>query len=382
VPLRSQALRGAAALVALVAVGSSAGASVAAAIGAGRVAAVAPTIENLSQLALDGSRDGYGLFVTSSGRSCRTYVAKTTDGGAKFSAPVHLNGCNMLIAADSSGDVFVYGKQLFVSHDGGSTFSRLPSFSDVDQIVTVGSSVWLATAVCSTTTAVSCPLRLYLSSNGGASWSLAREQPTGAVGWAGGGGGTYLVRVGPAQGWVLSHPPTSSRKSALYYTTNSGQTWANRTLPCPKGVVGYFNATASPHGAFWASCANVPDGQVQLKSVEVSLDEGATWKSGATCRTTSELLCQGLLAGIAAISWHSAWIVSEHGELLVTHDAGKTWTWVSPIGDAKGGVSSVQVQFFNEKVGVASGTAPSGRPVLLWWTDNGGTTWKVTRPSF
>jgi hypothetical protein len=341
---------------------------------------VTPTIGDLSQIAFDSAGVGYGLFVTGGG-VCRTYVAKTTDAGAKFSALVHLNGCDSSIAADAHGDVFVYGKQLLVSHNDGASFTALSSFDDVDQVVTFGDSVWLARAVCSTKTAVSCPLRLYVSANGGVSWTLSVHQPSGAVGWAAGGGGTYLVLVDATIGFVLSHPPNSNKSSPLYFTNNGGQSWTTRSLPCPSGVGGYFNATASPHGAFWAACAGKPEKAVQLKSVEVSTNEGASWKKGATCRSTGALLCQGTLEGIAAISWHSAWVTSQHGDLLVTHDSGKSWASVSSIGDAAGGSSAVQVQFFNEKVGVATGTAPSGHPVLMWWTDNGGTTWTVTRPS-
>jgi photosystem II stability/assembly factor-like uncharacterized protein len=74
-----------------------------------------------------------------------------------------------------------------------------------------------------------------------------------------------------------------------------------------------------------------------------------------------------------------AWITSERGDLLVTHDAGQSFAWVRPIGDAV--ASPAQVQFFNERDGFAAGTAPSGKAVLLWWTNNGGNAWNVTRPS-
>ena len=60
---------------------------------------------------------------------------------------------------------------------------------------------------------------------------------------------------------------------------------------------------------------------------------------------------------------------------------GQVLAWVQPIGDATGASSAVQVQFFGEKVGFTGGTAPSGSPVLLWWTDNSGTTWSVTHPT-
>lgn len=341
-----------------------------------------PTMANLTAVAFDGARAGYGLFATSSGSSCRTWVARTVNGGATFSAPVHLQGCNTSIAADTRGDVFVYGRQLLVSHDDGAAFAQLPSFTDVDQIVAVGAaSVWLATAVCAKKAAVSCPLHVYDSTNGGATWSLTKKQPAGAVGWAAGGGGTYLVRVNGGIGYVLSHPPNIGRSSALYYTGNGGRSWATRSLPCPKGVGGYFNATASPRGALWAACAGLPDGHVQMKSVEVSVDEGASWQKGAVCRNTTSLLCQGTLDGIATISWHSAWLSSTHGPLLVSHDSGASWAAVAQIGDAVGGPPISTVQFFNEHDAVAIGTAPSGHPVLLWWTDNGGETWTVTRPS-
>jgi hypothetical protein len=365
---------------AVLALGGSIAVPLAGASGVEHVALAPPTIANLTATAFDSAGVGYGLFVTG-GSGCHTYVARTTNAGATFSAPVRLEGCNTSIAADARGDVFVYGRQLLVSHNDAATFTTMPSLGNVDQVVTFGPTVWLARAVCATKTAVSCPLRLYVSSDGGASWALTAQQPNGAVGWAAGGGGTYLVRVDAVIGFVLSHPPNSNTKSPLYFTNNDGRNWTTRSLPCPKGVGGYFNVTASPHGALWAACAGIPQRNVQLKSVEVSLNEGATWKKGATCRSTSGLLCQGTLEGIAAISWHTAWLASEHGDLLVTHDSGKSWASVSPIGDAGSGASDAQVQFFNEKDGVVDGTAPSGSRVLLWWTDNGGMTWTVTRPT-
>jgi hypothetical protein len=151
-------------------------------------ASVAPRaavrVVDLSQLAMVDLKVGYGLFITHGGQGCRTYVARTTDGGVRFSAPVHLGGCDTSIAADAHGDVFVYGRQLLVSHDDAATFVTATSFSDVDQIVTLGDSAWLATATCTTPTAASCPLELFVSSNGGDSWSLAPHQPSGAVGWS------------------------------------------------------------------------------------------------------------------------------------------------------------------------------------------------------
>jgi photosystem II stability/assembly factor-like uncharacterized protein len=342
-------------------------------------AEVRPSVGNLTQLAMIDLKVGYGLFVTHAGASCRTYVARTTDGGARFSPLVHLNGCNTSIAADAHGDVYVYGKQLFVSHDDAATFTKEAAFSDVEQVVTLDDSAWLAMVTCPTTTAVSCPLELFASSNGGVSWSLLANQPPGAVGWSAGGGGTYLVRVNAGTGYVLSHPPNVFTKTPLYFTDDAGRSWTQRVVPCPRDAGGYVNATASPRGALWAACAGEPSAGVQRKAVEVSIDEGAKWEKGASCQSATAVMCQGYLNGIAAISRYRAWITSQRGDLLVTHDAGTSFAWVRPIGDAV--ASPAQVQFFNERDGFAGGTAPSGKTVLLWWTNDGGSTWSVTHPS-
>jgi len=151
-------------------------------------------INDLSQVAMRNSQQGYGLFVTSDGTPCKTYVARTSDGASTFHALAHAPGCGGMLATDSEGDAFLGDSDaLFVSHDSDAAWFRIPEPGRVAQVVAVGATVWAAFASCRSKLATDFPLELSVSMNGGRPWRLDAAQPNGARGWSDGGGGTYLV---------------------------------------------------------------------------------------------------------------------------------------------------------------------------------------------
>ncbi|HVB44605.1 MAG TPA: hypothetical protein VNF47_18155 [Streptosporangiaceae bacterium] len=93
---------------------------------------------------------GYGQFVAERGAACRAGVGSTSDGGARFSAPVQVVSWNCAdsqpagtLAFDGQGDGFLYGHGLFVSHDGGRSWAVSRPSGQVLAIAPSGRSVWM-----------------------------------------------------------------------------------------------------------------------------------------------------------------------------------------------------------------------------------------------
>ncbi|MGH9089022.1 MAG: hypothetical protein ACRDYZ_13090 [Acidimicrobiales bacterium] len=86
----------------------------------------------LQEIAFFNPTLGYGLFRRTPAGFCELAVAKTTDGGSHFAAPVPVAPCDRFggattgLALDDHGDGFVYGTSLFVTHDGGTSWQLDP----------------------------------------------------------------------------------------------------------------------------------------------------------------------------------------------------------------------------------------------------------------
>jgi photosystem II stability/assembly factor-like uncharacterized protein len=357
----------------------------------------------LSGISFATPLDGYGLFLAEGSSRCRYAVGRTSDGGARFTAVVAVASwsCGQLppaqaLAFDSSGDGFLYGPGLFLTHDAGASWGRAAvpggATSRVLSVVATGRSVWLLEERCAPR-AQRCGLRLMESADGGRSWRGSPAQPPGATASPAAGLGTgnpaagaWLIRIGQSSAYVVSRPPVRPGVAAddvpIWFTSNGGASWSRRPAPCGINALD-DSASVAPDGALFVACAGEPAAGVQAKSVARSTDQGKSWTVHRWC-PGKVLGCPPLYAGylgqIAAADARTAFLAGPRSSLMVTRDGSSRWAMVRPqIGGDAGGTSQVIVFSRSDAVVLGDGDDYSERPVI-WRTSDGGQHWTVTVP--
>jgi photosystem II stability/assembly factor-like uncharacterized protein len=352
----------------------------------------APSL-TLTDAAFLSPTSGYGLFTADSGVTCSVYVGSTSNSGATFAHLAAAGSSSCLsgygathLTADGQGDLFAYGPNLYVSHNNGSSWTTDKQPGNVLTVSAVGKSVWMAESICSTPTAATCSLHLESSSDGGSSWQdltlpsrLSVENiPDMPV--------AVLVRTGALTGYVGVADPASTTTTPLYYTSNGGSSWVNRTIGCGGQTVAM---SAAPDGTLLAVCGAAPVTGNQAKSSVISTDGGENWTTQFICSGKQTPLppCalsfffNGYLGSIVAVSASTAFMVGVRTALEETTDGGKSWAPVTPplVGSTDG---TWRVTFCNATDGIVVGNSVTAPPApTIWSTSNGGTTWTATVPS-
>jgi len=351
-----------------------------------------------------GPQTGYGFFQTQGNVTCTDAVAKTTDGGTRFTSLVRVArfGCNgsapvSALAFDAYGDGFLYGPRLFVTHDGGRRWARRTAQGAVIAVSAVGRSVWMLEDVCphgpSPVGVPRCPLRLLESSDGGRTWVPSRTLPAGAVADPDfaepvASGQTWLVRVSSSAGYLLSDPTDGNRLGSptapLWYTDDDGASWTTRRIVCAERDALSIVLSAARHGALVAVCAGEPSAGFQPKSSSVSTNGGRTWAVHGPCTTDyacrKGVLSDGYLGEVDAVTAHTAYVIGPRNPLVFTHDGGLTWHVQNAVGYGNG--SPAQVTFFGRDDGVVVGRPNTATaPVTIWRTTNAGKTWTAVTPT-
>jgi Photosynthesis system II assembly factor YCF48 len=342
--------------------------------------------------------DGFGAFQweSLSGRTCKDYVGRTENGGATFSPLVHVMSWDCAnrdfdteLTSDGRGDLFLFGPQLYVSHNNALTWSAASHLGPILDVDAVGRSIWALRSICTSAEvarSTPCGASLLESTNGGRTWQLS-PSPWGSTNEIADDPATmqtYLVRLSQDTAYVMLSPsPLFSGKPSttpLWFTTNGGRTWANREAPCH---IGAWSAAFSvaPDGTLMTVCASQPSAGMQLKTVLESSNGGRSWTLKAGGSGTSFLeIDDGYLGSIDLLSKNKAFLVGGRSSLMETLDGGATWKAVQPhIGSTAGG--TFQVTFFGGSDGLVLGNNDNDNErMTLWKTIDAGASWKVVIP--
>lgn len=369
----------------------------------------AQTTPTLERVAFFDQEQGYGLFEQRSadGSLCTWLIAKTTDGGAHFdrlgtvdSWSCANNPDASFLAFDDHGDGFVYGPQLFVTHDGGRTWTAHSEPGTVLAVSALGYSIWMVEARCNSTNApasdATCPLAVFESADGGRNWGPAPSEPQGAAAGAAAPslesaqGQSWLLRVNQSSAYVMSNPTSTQNGSSntvpLWHTNDGGVSWMPEQVPCGLSALSAVMDRA-PDGTLVAVCAGEPSAGFQPKSMSVSSDEGVNWSVESQCadrlapQCTSSPLSYGYLGSVSATSPSTVFVTGVRSPLVATHDGGASWNADQSIGDVNG--SPAQVVFFDATNGIVLGRENTGTsPVVIWHTADGGGSWSELTPRF
>ncbi len=335
---------------------------------------------------------GFGVFTreSQSGETCADFVGGSTDGGAVFTALVHVmswdcssDEFSSSLTSDGRGDVFLYGPQLFISHNNAKTWSRDSQPGSVLDVDAVGLSVWMVESICTraeVAMTTPCPVRLIESTDGGRTWETSPTSPPSAKTGLREAtlGQSFLTRTNRSTSYLMLSPQLhlsgSPDSAPLWYTTNGGKTWLNREVPCLMGAMSAVFSLA-PDGTMMTVCASEPSAGNQPKTVLESTDGGRTWVAKTGSDTDG-----GYLGSIDLVSSEKAFLVGGRSSLLETRDGGIHWAAVEPvIGSTAGGTS--EVKFFNGSHGLVLGNDDNDHERLtLWSTVDGGAHWKVVVP--
>jgi len=304
------------------------------------------------------------------------------------------------MAADDSGDVFVYGPGLNASHDHGRAWSRVRGTGKVLAVAAARRSVWMLRQSCAASGVLRCDARLMVSADGGRHWRRPPVQPDRAryrpSGHPSGpfSDQDWLVRTGAKSGYVLFPPGTArATKSAgagslnalLRYTSNGGASWVTERVPCARQTFdGVTMATVPGTRDLAAICAGEPGGlaptPTQAKLVAVSVNGGRSWRVRLPCSLDINnaegcVLATAFTSQIAALSASAIYKVGTEAGLVASHDGGTVWKVLSLPDGA--GADTYQVQFFGKSRGRVVGISTAGIVPAIWTTTDGGARWSI-----
>src|ERR1017187_3926447 len=367
---------------------------------AGRTAI--PPNTRLTNIVFYNLSRAYGAFLVQGSVTCSDRFGLTNNGGATFSVPAPVvswpcanNAPVSSLAFDSHGDGFFYGPKLFITHNGGVTWSLSDQRGAVLSVEALGGSIWMletSHSVSSSSSSTSkVALRLLSSTNGGRTWSVLPTPQSAEVRPANAGGSGWLVRINQTSAYLASSPNTHLGvpvgSTPLWFTTNSGATWTSRTIPCA-GFYPNMTLSAAPDGTLFDVCAGEPGMGNQLKATLRSTNEGRSWRVRPMCHISSSnaLRCtagsqfSGYLGEIDAVSSSTVYLVGERSSLMISRIGGVTWTVVPPrLGGDAGG--TFQVIFFGSSTGIVLGDNDRDNELpTLWSTTDGGAHWTSREP--
>ena len=360
----------------------------------------APVPRNFQPTSVTFVGQGIGAVIGQAGTPGRcpiipvdcTSLAGTSDYGTSWygvSAPVTgapdgSRGVGQLRFLDTR-EGWAFGPELWVTHDGGSTWTREKTYGmRVTDLETAGNRAFALFATCTgggADYAARCTsFSLYTSVAGTDQWQPASGPaaslplPPGAAGHA--ASASLVLTGGPAggQGYLLAP------SGALLTGPITGAAWtvASPSAPCQPGAPG---PGGQPTGALLAVdsavlvlvCASATNtaSDTQAKLVFESSDGGAHWSKAAAAPPA------GIATSVATQAQDHLVVLATDAGLYRSGDGGLTWqrTRASPAGAAAGETGFSYVGMTSLTNGVALPADPGLHEVFI--TTNGGISWQA-----
>jgi len=298
--------------------------------------------------------DGWALLGDPADAHAQFYVEATHDGGKTWLRPVAIGtpgigaGQPRHIHFVYRDDGFVYGGQfVLATHDGGRMWVGPNLPSDVVAITGQEGVTWSASANCPVP---NCPYSVYVSPDGGKSWSRAAPVPV-------------VPRDARSFG-IAGLLVMAKGSSDLAITTDDGATWTKIAGPCPAGTG--TNEAGTPDGQeIWEVCSSSPP-SAPTSQVFVSEDSGKTWQQRAP--TFAGFGVDAVLAPTPG----TVLVASDTSNgMAISHDGGMSWSRCA-TDPRNAAIESVSYSA-DGSVAVAIDNV-----YVVWISIDGGNTWNKT----
>jgi photosystem II stability/assembly factor-like uncharacterized protein len=310
-----------------------------------------------------------------------TAVLRTTDGGATWvnatPAGLRVAPANSFFLNTTTGWVAIPGADptigtLYHTTDGGVTWTSTSVPFGGGSIKFVDSLhgwelVRLSAGMSHEAVAI------FRTSDGGATWSqVLIDDPTVS------GSSDSLPLVGDkngitalddSHGWVTGAQP-SSDFIYIYTTQDGGTTWTHQDLTLPAGYSGAQTSADLP--VFFGTRDGV------LPVLLFAANNGSDFyvsRDGGNIWTATAPVAQGGFLAVASAVDFFVWDGS--APLNVSHDAGASWSTVTPNVNLQGNM--VSMEFVNATAGWAV-TSDASSHYSLYKTGDGGSTWNILIP--
>jgi photosystem II stability/assembly factor-like uncharacterized protein len=321
-----------------------------------------------------------------------TSVVRTSDDGATWSSiPAPTDGLENPQSSSTTGGVneirfadhlngWVFGPDLWSTHDGGTTWSHItsgPGASPVVDLESSGGSVYVVTERCSLQASV-CPGQLWRGDS-----ITDRFDPVAGFDLEPANGNVLPVLVlHDTTGYLVTAAANGTVGPALMVTAN-GTTWSAEPDPCPAQL---DELSVAPVDTVRAAmlCSGEGASGSTTKAVLATSDGGHTWVPEGQAPPSGG---DGGTLSAASVSTLAIATSSGASEVYRSVDGGATWT--TPLSLADGGEGWGDFGFTDSTHGLAV-HAPIGRyqtvspgaPAStgtgsLYLTSNAGATWSV-----
>jgi hypothetical protein len=251
----------------------------------------------------------------------------------------------------NANDGFAYGSQLWVTHNGGSSWHRVRQVpGDITDLETSSGVVYAATTVTTSGKQV-----IYSSPVGSDSW-----QPVAGLPEAAGTGGLGDITLHGKAGWIIL--------GNRLYATQNGSSWTKESFHCPasEGIasVGAFSTTQ-----ITLLCAGNAAAGSTSKVLYASNNGGAHFTKAGNPPSGGD---GGLLAEpnpshlFIATASGATWIYG-------SNDGGRSWRTAKKIDD--GGLGWNDFAFITATQGVAVEGMQANGNSRLWLTRTAGRSW-------
>jgi photosystem II stability/assembly factor-like uncharacterized protein len=280
---------------------------------------------------------GWVIGERRTGVGCEKVLWRTTDGGRTWQAiipPIAPASCpgensdprevhGLLFVSPRDG--WAYGPGLYVTHDGGASWTDLNRGLPISALTVAGSTLWAIERQQCNQPMIACSWTFIVSRDGAVTWQPAPSQPDVR------GPGLSLHWTSQHHGWLLSFGQGNTSRTVpsggstsvdaqLYVTDDGGVSWEPLPTPC-RDHGGYSVQLAVVGKEFlWMHCSPRLDARTIQGSVTTSTDGGRTW--GPLHVASS--------GPLSAPSDRDAFIQSRYGFVQRTRDGGRTWNLVVP----------------------------------------------------
>lgn len=310
----------------------------------------------------------------------KSFLVRTTDSGRHWQAvtpPVKLVSSSSFLGSDeawieagalSSG---TRTEPVYRTLDGGRSWQRLGKVASECQLdfvdVRHGWCIAIGAAAGSESVA------LYRSGGGGSTWTLVSrtglygaDSTPGALPY---GCDKTIAFTSPRVGWASMY--CNGGVPRLYMSADGGARWqALAPVPVPKGVptppAGEGLSLPAVSGSRLALSVEIGGSPRGATAIAMSANGGRSWRA--------RLVPGPLRYWRVDLIDVRRWRLSDGTTLLATDDAGGRWRSWTPTVKMKDSVGTpLTLAFLSARLGFA---VPDGDGGPLWWTRDGGTSWK------